>query len=419
MDYYALSHLSDAVLLRSLVSLVDHDRRTTAVLLAHIAEVDARQLYRDAGCPSMHAYCVDELHLSDDAAYKRIQAARAARQFPLLFEAVAAGRLHLTAVGLLAPHLTPENAEELVDAATHRRKAEIEAWLARRFEVVRDAGPVRSMIRAIPGAVQLAPAQVAEDQLQLTAVDGEFAVALTEVDGGGGEGGGEGGSTSVDGDRRELALERVGHSAISAGGLAPAQARPERYLLRLAISKSTHDKLRRAQALLSHSVASRDVAQLLDRALDALIAEAEKRRIGASGSGRRSASDQPQRGNRRTSGGRRSRYVPAPIRRAVWERDQAQCTFVAANGSRCEARHFLEFDHVTPIARGGKATVEGLRLRCQAHNQYEAERAFGAEFMRRKREKARIAAAERRNQPGEANGGSPACAPDPAANGGG
>ncbi len=422
MDYYALSHLSDAVLLRSLVSLVDHDRRTTAVLLAHIAEVDARQLYRDAGCPSMHAYCVDELHLSDDAAYKRIQAARAARQFPLLFEAVAAGRLHLTAVGLLAPHLTPENAENLIDAATHRRKAEIEAWLARRFEVVRDAGPVRSMIRAIPGAVQLAPAQVAEDQLRLTAVDGEFAVALTEVDRGGGEGGGKEGSTSVDGERRELALERVGHEReMATGGLAPAQARPERYLLRLAISKSTHDKLRRAQALLSHSVASRDVAQLLDRALDALIAEAEKTRIGARngrGSGRRSATDQPRGGNRRANGSRRSRYVPAPIRRAVWERDQAQCTFVAANGSRCEARHFLEFDHVTPIARGGKATVEGLRLRCQAHNQYEAERAFGAEFMRRKREKARIAAAERRNQPG-ANGVSPVCTPDPGANGGG
>src|SRR5258705_1767776 len=237
MDHYALSHLSDAVLLRSLAALVDHDRRTTAVVLAHIAEVDVRQLYRDAGCPSMHAYCVDALHLSDDAAYKRIQAARAARQFPLLFEAVAAGQLHLTAVCLLAPHLTPENAEELVDAATHRRKAEVEAWLARRFEVVRDAGPVRSMIRAIPGAVQLAPAGVEEDQLRLTAVDGEVALSLTEVDGGCGVDR----STSVDGEHRELAPAQVGYIE-PGGGLEVAQVRPERYLLRLAISKSTHDK---------------------------------------------------------------------------------------------------------------------------------------------------------------------------------
>jgi hypothetical protein len=34
--------------------------------------------------------------------------------------------------------------------------------------------------------------------------------------------------------------------------------------------------------------------------------------------------------------------------------------------------------------------VDGMRLRCRAHNQYEAERVFGAEFMRRKREKARM-----------------------------
>ena len=35
-------------------------------------------------------------------------------------------------------------------------------------------------------------------------------------------------------------------------------------------------------------------------------------------------------------------------------------------------------------------------LRCRAHNQYEAERAFGAGFMSEKREHARRVAAERR-----------------------
>jgi 5-methylcytosine-specific restriction endonuclease McrA len=45
-------------------------------------------------------------------------------------------------------------------------------------------------------------------------------------------------------------------------------------------------------------------------------------------------------------------------------------------------------DHVVPAARGGKATMENLRLRCSAHNQYEAERAFGVDFIRRKRQEA-------------------------------
>ena len=68
----------------------------------------------------MFAYCVDELHFSEDAAYKRIRAARAARRLPILFDAVAEGRLHLAAVYLIASHVTPENVEDLVDAATHR-----------------------------------------------------------------------------------------------------------------------------------------------------------------------------------------------------------------------------------------------------------------------------------------------------------
>jgi hypothetical protein len=66
-----------------------------------------------------------------------------------------------------------------------------------------------------------------------------------------------------------------------------------------------------------------------------------------------------------------------------------------ATGHRCVATKRIEFDHLLEVARGGEATVEGLRLRCRAHNQYQAERTFGTEFMRRKRveaEEARAAA---------------------------
>jgi hypothetical protein len=76
----------------------------------------------------------------------------------------------------------------------------------------------------------------------------------------------------------------------------------------------------------------------------------------------------------------------------VRARDQERCTFVSESGHRCEARKALEFDHVLEVARGGEATVDGIRLRCRAHNQYQAERTYGAEFMRHKR----VAAAEGR-----------------------
>src|SRR2546426_3504186 len=129
----SLSRFSDAELLRRLATVLAQDRVTTAELLALLAEVDARRLYLPAGFPSMYAYCVGELHLSEDAAYKRIQAARAALQFPALFTALAQGRLHLAGICLLVPHLTPENAEELIAAATHKTKCDIEQLLAQRF----------------------------------------------------------------------------------------------------------------------------------------------------------------------------------------------------------------------------------------------------------------------------------------------
>ena len=164
MQSYTLDHVTDDALLRDLAELVGRDRIGTAALLAHIGEVDARQLYVAAGYPSMHAYCVEELRLSEDSAYKRIRAARAARQFPAIFPAVADGRLHLAAVCLLASHLTAVNSEELIEAATHRRRFEIEQFLARRFGAPESPAAIRPLRPGIPASMsvrQLAPGPVA------------------------------------------------------------------------------------------------------------------------------------------------------------------------------------------------------------------------------------------------------------------
>jgi hypothetical protein len=54
----------------------------------------------------------------------------------------------------------------------------------------------------------------------------------------------------------------------------------------------------------------------------------------------------------------------------------------------------VDFDHVVLFARGGEATVENLRLRCDPHNQHAAERELGSAFMAEKRAQARQARAE-------------------------
>jgi 5-methylcytosine-specific restriction endonuclease McrA len=142
------------------------------------------------------------------------------------------------------------------------------------------------------------------------------------------------------------------------------------------MSQSTHDKLRYAQTLLSHRVPSGDLAQVLDRVLDLAIGQLDRQKFAATSRPHRPRSTKSR------------RHVPAHVKREVWERDGGQCTFVGSRGRRCTARTLLEFDHIEPVARGGQATVTGMRLRCRAHNQYAAEQAFGTEFMSHKRHEA-------------------------------
>src|SRR5258705_6191572 len=156
MRAYQVSRLSNAEVERELAERVTQGWNDTAVVLALIAEVDERRLYVPAGYPSMFAYCVEKLHFSEDAAYKRIRVGRLCRQFPALFEKVARGELHLAALCLLAPHLTAQNAEELMAVATHRRKSEIEELVARRFSRPEPPTTLRpiAMTQLAPGRVE-------------------------------------------------------------------------------------------------------------------------------------------------------------------------------------------------------------------------------------------------------------------------
>ncbi len=72
------------------------------------------------------------------------------------------------------------------------------------------------------------------------------------------------------------------------------------------------------------------------------------------------------------------RYIPSAVRSEVWKRDQGQCTFThPASGQRCGARHYLQVDHILPVALGGKSDMENLRLLCAQHNQHRAKKTFG------------------------------------------
>ena len=376
MKSFSLSSVADHLMPRGLAEAVANENLCTADVLAWIAEFDARKLYLPAAYPSMYDYCLRELHLSEDQAGKRIRAARAARDFPVIFEMVADQRLSLSAVVALVPKLDRENAAELLAAAAHKTRAEVELLLAELFP--RPDAP--TSLRAVPEQragspdAVVPPESPAEDLVAPAAAAapaGLFVLGAPE----------ESAHSPAPG-RVDPAqgAERARAETPQTQRPRVAPLSPGRYELRVTLDQETHDLLRKLQALLAHSVPSGDVPEILKRALKLAVLDAERRRY--------AATSKP--GAKR--GSKNPRHIPTDVRRAVHERDGEQCTFVSATGHRCEEKRLLEYDHVQPVARGGQATVENTRLRCRAHNQYEAERTFGAGFMREKRQAARARA---------------------------
>src|SRR5690242_2792807 len=129
-DITSFEHLSDDELLSAAETVTGKERHATAELIALLAELDVRRLYLGQSCASLFTYCTRVLRLSEHAAYHRIEAARAARQFPAVLQMVADGSLTLTTVTLLRPHLTRENHMTLLEAARHKSKRDVEHQIA-------------------------------------------------------------------------------------------------------------------------------------------------------------------------------------------------------------------------------------------------------------------------------------------------
>lgn len=126
-----LESTSDGELTDEVQRLARSERESTASLVAHLAEFDARRLYLGEGFPSLFVYCTEILRLSEHEAYNRIEAARLARRFPSVVDLVATGALNLTTVRLVAPHLTKENEAALLAEVSYKSKREAEEVIVR------------------------------------------------------------------------------------------------------------------------------------------------------------------------------------------------------------------------------------------------------------------------------------------------
>jgi hypothetical protein len=210
-------------------------------------------------------------------------------------------------------------------------------------------------------------------------------------------------------------MSDLSDSTVPARPSVSALSGPLRYKVQFTASEEYVSLLEEAQGLLAHALPSRDLAEVHLRAMRALVVELKKRKY-ATPARYADFSDKPQETTRKretetdtsddptapthceggeisselnsvpstpspdafpTSPSGRGRYIPAAVRRAVFERDGARCAYVDDRGERCRETARLEFHHHEPFALGGQHDATNLSLRCAPHNALAAEQDFG------------------------------------------
>jgi len=323
-------------------------------LVSGIGEVDERRLYAREASPSMFAYCTEVLHLSEAEAYLRIAAARASREHPMLLPMLADGRLHLTGIAKLAPHLTRQNRDLLLKRATHRSKREIE-------ELVAELSPRPDA----PALMRKPPKTKKVSTLPAVLPEGVAASDSLPPDG-------------VATREPQLRPDAVGpFQATPASTPLVQPLAPARYKVQFTASADLHDKLERLRALMRAKVPDGDLAAIIDEAVTEKLERLEARRFAETKAPRAMLSE--------TDTSPSSRHIPAAVRRIVAERDGMRYRYVDEQGRRCTERHRLEFHHRRPFGFGGDHRPENIRLLCRAHNQLLAEQDYGREAMPRYR----------------------------------
>jgi len=401
-----LSTVADDELLRRLAALLAGSRHTEADLVAHIGEADARRLYAREATPSMFAYCTERLHLSEAEACLRIAAARASREHPVLLEMLADGRLHLSAIAKIGPHLTPGNRDALLRRATRKTKREID-------ELVAELAPrpdVTACIRKLPAGRFVGRTDSARPtSLDPSSRTDSPGVAHLErgpsprpeqVDSS--HSGVARGSSEAQGAAVRLfdvnrETERAASSSLESESTTPSGREPgshdglrwvaaptsrlpsieplspARYKVQFTASAELREKLERLQALMRSSHPDGDLAAVIEAAVTEKLERLEARRFGRTKSPRKTIAE--------SEIAPRTRHVPAAVKRAVGERDEHRCRYVDAHGNRCPARARLEYHHRHTFALGGNHSPGNVSLLCRVHNRLMAEVDYGAEAL--------------------------------------
>jgi 5-methylcytosine-specific restriction endonuclease McrA len=336
--FESLRFLSDSQIISGSKTARAQEHAGTLSGLGYLVEIERRRIHLTLGCSSLFDYCLHVLGYSESQAQRRIIVARCVVRFPDVFPLLEKNEVNLGTVARVSKILTPDNHATILARIRRKSLREVEA-IAAEFDP--ESAMPRDRIRTV--VVRVPVTTVGEIHLRN---DG----------------------------KKSSGLDEANASAARADDPGPAAPEPMLRLERRArVEFTAHEdlmtKLDRIRSLAAHRLpANATMEQLVN-----YMAEYMLRR-----------EDPVERQKRRESGrqpvathSNDPRQIPAGVRDQVFARDNGRCTYAGSNGKRCNSTHMLQLDHRIPVARGGKSTVENLRLLCAYHNRLEAERIMG------------------------------------------
>jgi hypothetical protein len=345
-----------------LKTLAADERRGLVQFLRRLDLLDREGGFELFKCGSAYEYLVREHHLPEGTAWRRVNAMKLVRRFPVLEAALENGRLNPTQLGILGPVLTAENVDEVVRAATHLTKRQTEELAVSIVPRKAPAAGLRKLPapRAAPSAGELRAPSPVMGLTTAAAPPAESPSPEMEL-------------TSVDAQAPSAVAGPVPGTRAAATRIAPV-ARAE-WQWRIRMDEVRMAKLEKLKGMLAHVVPDGDLDRIFDRMLDdALAVEGKKRGFVEPARPRKAARARPP-----TPGERAP--VPPHVRREVLKRDGYRCTWVHPDGSRCEETARLEMDHLEPARETGSSTPADLTTRCRRHNQLRAIRRYGRAYV--------------------------------------
>src|SRR3954471_221406 len=338
-----------------LADLLRRERAEMAEFLLALAEFDKERGWTELGHTSLFHFLHRELGLSKGAAFYRKTAAELVQRFPETLEPLRDGRLCIPSVVHVARVLTAENRHEVLPKFFQRSRRDAKAVAA---AIQPGAAPHRDVIAAVRQSAahrvtNAASVQPGEPRLG-SVQPGEPTAASVQP----------GEPATVPSPEADLPRSAA---ARPAGSVEPLTADLSR--LHFTVSKAFVEKLKAAQAALSHTVPDANAEDILEAGLDLLL----KRHAT-----RKGLVDKPRPGQ----GGETAR-IAASVKRQVWRRDGGCCQWPLESGGVCQSRIRVEYDHIIPRAAGGSSTPGNIRLLCRFHNDLAARRTFGADWMNR------------------------------------